>query len=148
MSFAGAGVSAVDGEFWGLDNVSVQLTSLPAQGFTLELDDVIGVGNPGPGAGTIELPRAEDQYVFEVEAPDTGVFSTPPDASQDSTSSSSTPTGPSSGRVAAATSNKPSTPASTPSASPTPAEQPAPTPPRCTSFPPMWPMWCRLVVIR
>lgn len=64
-------------ETWGLDNVEVQVELLLPDVFDIGATAMISDGVPGPGAGNIELPRAADEYRFEVTSSDNGLYVDP-----------------------------------------------------------------------
>jgi len=77
VDFLASGIDIT--ETWGLDNVEVQVDRLLPEVFDIGVVQSISDGVPGPGAGNIELPRAEDHYRFEVTATDQGLFVDPSD---------------------------------------------------------------------
>ena len=63
------GFRGVQNTALGIDNVALQLTTPPAQDFSITVPAAISANAPGPGAGTLESPGALDTYAFEWASP-------------------------------------------------------------------------------
>lgn len=68
-----ANPAPAEGEFWGVDNVELQLIRLLPDRFDVE-GSVAIPGSTGPGSGNLELPRSEDHYQLTIDSTTKGLY--------------------------------------------------------------------------
>ncbi|HZD24164.1 MAG TPA: VWD domain-containing protein [Acidimicrobiia bacterium] len=68
------GISTAAGEFWGVDNLELQLVRLPPDQFEVVPDLRIPDDVANSRAGNLELPRSEDHYRFTVGSGFQGIY--------------------------------------------------------------------------
>jgi hypothetical protein len=73
LTLTGSGLSVQEEQFWGVDNLEVQLVRLLPDRFQLSGSKAVP-GGTGAGSGNLELPRSEDHYQFTIDSSTKGIY--------------------------------------------------------------------------